>query len=285
MTGFGKAVKELNGKSITVELRSLNSRFCDLAVKIPLAFRSHDMEIRSLLTQTLLRGKIDLTLTMSGATEYIQINRERFTSYYKQLSALADDLGADTHDLVNAVMQLPDVVSSDDSEISDSEWAFSLQAMKESLVQLIAFRKREGEAMRNDLLQRLQLMRDALASVEKREPKRHERIRQRITGNLQQWMNSGEYDKNRFEQELLYYIEKMDVNEEIVRLKSHIEHFTECLSEGGEEKGKKLSFIAQEMGREINTISSKANDADMQKLVVGMKDELEKVKELLLNVL
>lgn len=285
MTGYGKSLKEYNGQSILVEMRSLNNRYCDLNIKLPNSYRSKDMEIRSLLTQELVRGKIDLTLTVTGSEDSTAINEELFKSYYKQLSDLANDVGADTANLMASVLQLPEVITSGSDELDEGEWLTALGAIRDSIGQIQGFRQHEGQAMRNDLNARLDVIAAGLEDVRKLDPQRYDQIRKRIGGSLAKWLKEEDHDPNRFEQELLYYLEKMDINEEMVRLRAHLDHFREELGSQGNEKGKILGFIAQEMGREVNTISSKANDAAMQKVVVGMKDELEKIKEMLLNVL
>lgn len=285
MTGYGKTLKEYQGKSIMVEMRALNSRYCDLSIKIPNSYRSKDLELRSLLTQELIRGKIDFMLSVAGGQGLTGINKDLFRTYYKDLSGIAKEVGADTSQLMRIVMQMPDVIDSTNGDLSDDEWAVARTAVHEVINELIRFRLQEGNAMQKDLDDRLQAIQHGLSEVEKLDPQRHKRMRERIGSSLVHWLKEEGHDANRFEQELLYYLEKMDVNEEMVRLRAHLDHFKQVMNSVGVEHGKILGFIAQEMGREVNTISSKANDADMQKAVVGMKDELEKVKELLLNVI
>jgi uncharacterized protein (TIGR00255 family) len=285
MTGYGKTLKEHNGRGILVEMRTLNSRFCDLSIKIPNTYRSKDLEIRNVLSHELIRGKIDFTIAVTNGPDAMKINRGLFKAYYDDLASLAREVGSSSPPPLAAVLQLPDVISSSNEDLSEEEWSATQVALQEVLRQVKEFRAREGSAMKQDLEARARVIASGLDQVRKIDPLRQQRIRTRIGQNLAQWVKEEDHDENRFELELLYYLEKLDINEEMVRLNAHLDHFGEIMAANGTEKGKMLGFIAQEMGREVNTISSKANDADMQKAVVAMKDELEKIKELLLNVL
>lgn len=285
MTGFGKAVATHAGGTITADVRTLNGRYCDVALRMPAAYRSKDVELRGWLAKELVRGKIDVMINVTGMASAGSINTSLFKSYYDQLASLAEELGTSAPHLADSILQLPDVIATEDDALDEGLWAATFDAIKEAAKEVTSFRREEGSAMREDLVKRLRVVKGDLQQIQEVAPTREQRIRERIDNGLSEFVKEEQVDRNRFEQELLYYLEKMDVNEELVRLESHIDHFMKTVDGTEVEKGKKLGFIAQEMTREVNTISSKANDATMQQIVVGMKDELEKVKELLLNVL
>lgn len=282
MTGFGKAVEECNHKKITVEIRSLNSKNIDINARIPYLYREKELEIRKLISESLHRGKIDAFVqTESTEGEKSQeLNTEVIQSYIRELKTIAPDLKE--ADLLSTIIQLPDVLTYTEDEASEEEWEFLKTAFEKAIEGLINFRKSEGEILAKDFVKRIQKILELLTQVEPYEEERIEILRERFTKNLEE-LNT-EYDKNRFEQELIYYIEKLDVTEEKVRLKNHCEYFIETLNTP-KSNGKKLNFICQEIGREINTLGSKANHSEMQKIVVQMKDELEKIKEQILNIL
>ncbi len=286
MTGFGKITTELASKKITIEIKSLNSKQLDLSTRIPSAFKDKEMEIRSLLLQTLLRGKVDFSMF----AEYIgkdiptQINLSAVESYYTQIQEIAGKLNMPLpSDWFQTLLRLPDTIKSETTEVDENEWLTVLAAINDAIRQLCNFRIQEGKMLHNLFKQKIAKIADLLAQVETYESERIEKIKARIIDNLEKVVEK-DYDKNRFEQEMIYYIEKLDVNEEKSRLTNHLNYFISTL-EDEQGQGKKLGFIAQEIGREINTLGSKSNHAEMQKIVVQMKDELEQIKEQVLNVL
>ena len=296
MTGYGKAEKQVaNNKKIIVEVRSLNSKSLDLNVRIAPQLRSKELEIRTLIGQRLERGKIDLSIYYQDALQdevtasYTPINREAFAYYYKELTDLQKELGWDrTTDLLSTIMRMPDVTKIQESnEISDEEWAIVLQTIDEAINAFNAFRKQEGASLYQMFCEKLDAIATLLAEVEPYEQSRVEKIKARIEANLEQLSAATQQaiDRNRLEQEMIYYIEKLDINEEKVRLTNHLKYFRETMDSEGAGVGKKLGFIAQEMGREINTLGSKSNQSEMQIIVVKMKDILEQIKEQVLNVL
>ncbi len=281
MTGYGKTVLELPSKKITIEIRSLNSKNFDLTARMPSMYREKELEIRKLISGLLKRGKIDfsLYLEITGSESTAHVNQGTVSSYMNQLREIAD---GDDIDLLQMAVRLPDAVITDREDIDESEWKMILEKINESLKKIQGFRLQEGQALEADFIKRVDTIKTLLSDVIEMDPDRIEAVRTRIRRGIDELKEN--IDENRFEQELVYYIEKFDINEERVRLANHLDYFSNTLS-SNESNGKKLGFIVQEMGREINTIGSKANYAPMQKLVVQMKDELEKIKEQLLNVL
>jgi uncharacterized protein (TIGR00255 family) len=296
MTGYGKAERQVaNNKKLVVEIRSLNSKSLDLNVRIAAQLRSKELEIRALIGQRLERGKIDLSIYYQDAAQgessatFTPINRDAFAYYYKELISLQSELGwANNQDIVAAVMRMPDVTKVQDcGDISDEDWAVVLQTIEEAITQFNAFRKQEGASLYTMFCEKLDAIAGLLAEVEPYEQSRVEKIKARIEANLEQLSAATQQaiDRNRLEQEMIYYIEKLDINEEKVRLTNHLRYFRETMGGEGAGVGKKLGFIAQEMGREINTLGSKSNQSEMQIIVVKMKDILEQIKEQVLNVL
>ena len=296
MTGYGKAEKQVaNNKKLIVEVRSLNSKSIDLNVRIAPQLRSKELEIRTLIGQRLERGKIDLsiyyqdTAQSEEAASYTPINREAFAYYYKELTDLQKELGwANNQDIVSAILRMPDVTKIQESnEISDEEWTIVLQAIDEAIDAFNAFRKQEGASLYQMFCDKLDAIATLLAEVEPYEQSRIEKIKNRIEANLEQLSAATQQavDHNRLEQEMIFYLEKLDITEEKVRLTNHLKYFRETMDSEGAGVGKKLGFIAQEMGREINTLGSKSNQSEMQIIVVKMKDILEQIKEQVLNVL
>ena len=296
MTGYGKAENQVaNNKKIVVEIRSLNSKSMDLNVRIASQLRSKELDIRTLIAQRLERGKIDLSIYYQDAVQgedtatFAPINREAFAYYYKELTALQQELGwANNQDIVAAIMRMPDVTRVQDcGEICEEEWAVVLQAIEVAIVQFNAFREQEGASLYQMFNNKLDAIAALLVEVEPYEQSRVEKIKTRIEANLEQLSATSQQtiDRNRLEQEMIYYIEKLDINEEKVRLINHLKYFRETMDGEGAGVGKKLGFIAQEMGREINTLGSKSNQSEMQIIVVKMKDILEQIKEQVLNVL
>ena len=296
MTGYGKAECQVaNNKKLVVEIRSLNSKSLDLNVRIAAQLRSKELEIRTLIGQRLERGKIDLSIYYQDAAQgesaatFTPINRDAFAYYYKELMSLQSELGwASNQDIVAAVMRMPDVTKVQDcGDISDEDWTVVLQTIEEAIAQFNAFREQEGASLYTMFCEKLDAIAVLLAEVEPYEQSRVEKIKARIEANLEQLSAATQQaiDRNRLEQEMIYYIEKLDINEEKVRLTNHLRYFRETMGGEGAGVGKKLGFIAQEMGREINTLGSKSNQSEMQIIVVKMKDILEQIKEQVLNVL
>ncbi len=287
MTGYGKAVAELPDKKIVVEIKSLNSKALDLSTRIAPLYREKEIEVRNELSKVLERGKVDFTLSIEkkeGIEQAIPINQELVKGYYRQIVSLSQTLGVPVPtDWFQILLRMPDVMTkSEVQEVTEEEWKTVQTTIDEALNNLIEFRKQEGAALESKFREKIANITRHLDSIGFYEKERVERVKERIIDALEKTIGL-DYDKNRLEQELIYYIEKLDVNEEKQRLANHLNYFISTL-EGGEGQGKKLGFIAQEMGREINTLGSKSNHAEMQKIVVLMKDELEQIKEQVLNV-
>jgi len=287
MTGYGKAVLETPHKKITVEVKSLNSKQADISAKLPWIYKEKEMEIRNMVSRKLERGKIDLYVSfdmMEDETIPV-INRNAVMNYYNQLRELANELGADRNtDLLSIVMRMPETLKAEKAELTEEEWKGVAQLIDEALSMTDLYRLEEGKALEADILKSVNRIIGYLDNLREVEGDRIAKMREKLTNLLRDAVGSENVDKNRFEQELIFYLEKLDINEEKVRLQKHCDYFLETMK-GTESNGKILSFISQEMGREINTIGSKANDAAMQKLVVMMKDELERIKEQTLNIL
>ena len=287
MTGYGKAVATYGTKKIYAEVKSLNSKAIDLSTRIAPLYREKEMEIRTLIAQTLERGKIDFSLWIEEESTALAtpINKALVESYYQQIKEISEATGIpEPADWYATLLRMPDVLSRTEvKELSEEEWTVAREAVVEAVEKLMEFRRQEGAALEKKFCEKLDNIAALLASIEPYETERTEKIRERILDSLQK--NLGiEYDKNRFEQELIFYIEKLDINEEKQRLTNHLNYFRQTMNEG-HGQGKKLGFIAQEMGREINTTGSKSNHAEMQIIVVKMKDELEQIKEQVLNVM
>ena len=287
MTGYGKAVATFKEKKINVEVKSLNSKALDLSTRIAPLYREKEMEIRQKVAQTLLRGKVDFSLWIEkdAGTDATPINGALVENYYRQIKDIAQQTGIpEPQEWFATLLRLPDVTAKTDVEVlSDEEWAVAREAIDEALTQLMDFRRQEGAALQRRFEGNIQCIGELLASIEGYETARVEKIRARIVEGLAA-IPEVDYDKNRLEQELIYYIEKLDISEEKQRLANHLAYFKETM-ENGVGQGKKLGFISQEMGREINTTGSKSNMAEMQNIVVQMKDQLEQIKEQVLNVL
>ncbi len=286
MTGFGKSEISLPTKKISVEVRSLNSKQLDLTVKLPGIYRPFEFDIRSIASAAIVRGKADVTITVenTAANSSASINKEIFREYIRQINEALTytEIKADYDAIVPVAMRMPDVVSTQVENVSEQEQEALIQAVKEALQRFTEFREQEGATLIADLLTRVDKIEDYKLQVEPYEKSRCETIKNRIRENLAQL--KVDVDSNRLEQEMIFYIEKLDITEEKVRLTNHCRYFREVAAEE-EAAGRKLGFIAQEMGREINTLGSKANESNMQILVVKMKDELEKIKEQVLNIL
>jgi uncharacterized protein (TIGR00255 family) len=291
MTGYGKATAELPGKKLLIEIKSLNSKGLDLSVKLPGAFREKEMEVRALLSQRLERGKVELFVSTEKASDApaFSINKPLFLQYHAELKSLLSELKEDEKTaLLPVILKIPDVLQSEKAEFEETDWTIVAGGIENALRSAEEFRSSEGTILETDIRTRVHLILELLGSIDPYEQNRLNDIRERIRTGFQNITKSDllqtKPDENRFEQELIYYIERLDITEEKVRLKKHCDYFIETLNDASSQ-GKKLGFVVQEMGREINTIGSKANDADIQKIVVQMKDELEKIKEQLLNIL
>ena len=288
MTGYGKSEVTIAGKKIHIEVRSLNSKQMDLSVRIPSSFREREMELRRIVSESLIRGKADVFIWQENVVggNRVHLDGDAVGVYVKQMREISDSLGIDVSasDLWNALVRLPDVaVAAAPETISDDDWQMVRGALDKALEGLSAFRRQEGEALQKMFTEKLKNIANCMLEVEKYERLRIENIKTRLTDRLAE-LRGVDYDKGRLEQELIYYIEKLDINEEKQRLRNHLKYFAETM-EAPAGQGKKLGFIAQEMGREINTTGSKSNQAEMQNIVVRMKDELEQIKEQVLNVL
>lgn len=288
MTGYGKATAELPDKKINVEIKSLNSKAMDLSTRIAPTYREKEIEIRNEISKVLERGKVDFSLWIEkkeGADSATPINQELLKGYYKQILSISENLNIPLPaDWFQTLLRMPDVMSKTEiQELSEEEWATVHATVLEAVNHLVDFRKQEGMALEKKFREKISNISSLLEKITPYEKERVEKVKERIIEALEKTL-SVEYDKNRLEQELIYYIEKLDVNEEKQRLTNHLKYFISTL-ESGCGQGKKLGFIAQEMGREINTLGSKSNHAEMQKIVVQMKDELEQIKEQVLNVM
>ncbi len=288
MTGYGKATAEFQGKKITAEIKSLNSKALDLSTRVSSIYREKEMEIRAMVTQSLERGKVEFNLWIEQQDQAnaCPINGDLVAAYYRQMQEISAKYGIpEPDDYWHTIIRMPDVLSRNEAqqELSEEEWKVARGVVQSAVDQLVAFRRQEGEALQHKFEEKLDNIATLLASIDSYEKQRVEKIRGRIMEGLAS-IPDVEYDKNRLEQEMIYYIEKLDINEEKQRLSNHLQYFRQTMNEG-HGQGKKLGFIAQEMGREINTTGSKSNQAEMQNIVVKMKDELEQIKEQVLNVL
>lgn len=283
MTGFGKSVNQLAGKKITIEVKSLNSKQLDMNLRMPQLFREKESEIRDLVARSCNRGKVDFNLyaEVTGPEMAPRVNTTLVSEYIRQLKGIMENHQVQG-DILTAVMRLPDVTIAAEDEVDENEWQEVKKVIEDALTKMAEFREAEGAKLVADLVDRLDSIEQKLDQIAPLEEVRTTRIKEKILRSLEELREK--IDENRFEQELIYYLEKLDVTEEKVRLRAHLGYFRELLEQGGL-AGKKLGFIAQEMGREINTLGSKANYAEIQKIVVEMKDELEKIKEQVLNIL
>lgn len=286
MTGYGKATAELQNKKITVELKSLNSKQLDLSVRIPSIYREQEMNLRNMIGKELSRGKIDLLIFIEniGAETSSVINQNVIESYHRQITESAKGLNIPTpQDWYAVLLRLPDALKHEIQEANEEEWSQLEGAVKSAIAQMQEFRIQEGKMLRSLFVDKINKIKQLLVEIEQYEGERIERVKERMVEALQK-IKDFDYDENRLEQELFYHIERLDINEEKARLSNHLQYFLATIDEE-EAQGKKLNFIAQEIGREINTMGSKSNHAEMQQIVVRMKDELEQIKEQVLNVL
>ncbi len=287
MTGFGRATGSYNEKSIVVELRALNSKITDIKLRIPGEYRDRESELRKLVTDHAERGKIDLFIESQDANGVapVSLNSALFRGYHAALSQLADELHLDKSDMLAAIMRIPSVMGAQGSETEEEEWSTLKSIIEEALHGLREFRAHEGRMLEEDLRLRIGIICDILTNITPYEQERFKRMRERMRNNMEELFGRENLDTNRFEQEVLYFLEKMDMSEEKARLLQHCNYFLEQVADPKLSSGRTLGFIAQEMGREINTLGAKAYDADIQRFVVQMKDELEKIKEQIANVL
>jgi uncharacterized protein (TIGR00255 family) len=288
MTGYGKATAETAAASITAEIKSLNSKAADIFIRIPQPLRDKELEIRSIVAEGMVRGKIELSLSIDGKTEMMAkaINAPLAAAYFKQLAELSESLGmAAGPELLATVLKMPDVFNTEAPQPDEMLWDAASAAIKDAIIMAADFRSTEGKAMQADLQARIDSIGKLMAEIEPHETSRIEKLKERIRKALDEQVGADNIDSNRFEQEMIFYLEKLDITEEKVRLAQHCKYFCQTMEDNGDQAGRKLAFIAQEIGREINTIGSKANDAGMQRIVIQMKDELEKIKEQSLNIL
>jgi uncharacterized protein (TIGR00255 family) len=287
MTGFGRAEQSVGDKTFLVDIKSLNGKQFDLQLKLPAFLKPFEFDIRKLLSEKLGRGTVDCTISLkeTGNAKPVTINTDLAKAYYQPLRELSEELGLDTSAILSTLIKLPEVITPTSDTLTDDEWTKLSSVIQEAIDNLNHHRQEEGRSLRTDLELRIANISKQQEEIAKLEPQRKQKIREGVVKLLEENVGKENYDSNRLEQELVYYIEKIDISEEQVRLKNHCDYFTTILNEPEDSKGKKLSFVLQEIGREINTTGAKAYDSTIQKSVVLMKDELEKAKEQILNVL
>ena len=286
MTGYGKAEGVVENKKISVEVRSLNGKFLDCSLRVPGLYRQKEMLVRSKAAKEVVRGKVDISISyesLEGEQSFF-INTGLLKNYYNGLSEVSKELNISEENVLGTLMKMPEVMRSEKQKLSEGEWVGIEKLIDEALVSFNSFRLAEGDVLQKEVEERVNEITSLLVQVEPFESERIETIKTRIRKNIDDIVSKDGFDKNRFEQELIFYMERFDITEEKVRLKAHCEHFIKTMNEE-QAQGKKLGFISQEIGREINTLGSKANHAEMQKIVVQMKDELEKIKEQALNIM
>lgn len=287
MTGFGRAEQTMNDKTYLVEIKSLNGKQLEINLKIPPLLKPYEFDIRNLLQENLLRGTIEclIIIKQNGSAKPVVINTDLIKSYFRQIEELASELSIDTNSVLSALLRLPEVVSPSNEVLDANDWNQLKKVIEAALKELNTHRLEEGKSLDKELRLRIKNINQQEEEILKLEPKRKERMKTELIQLLEENVGKENYDSNRLEQELIYYIEKIDIREEQVRLKNHCEYFIDILDGKEEVKGKKLSFVIQEIGREINTTGSKAYDSDIQRCVVMMKDDLEKAKEQIFNIL
>ncbi len=285
MTGYGRSVKSYNNKEISVEIKSLNGKTSDLRLRVPSNFKEKELDIRKMIMEGCMRGKLEaqVAITSAHGEEEYGLNKELFKKYLDELSDIA--MPNDSSDYLQSILKIPNVVKAELKDLDEQEWEVIREVTLDALKNIRAFRKEEGDVTKVDFITRVNSIMVHLESIEPFEKDRVEKLKIRLKSKLEEFLTNEKVDPNRYEQEIIYYLEKLDVNEEKVRLSQHCKYFLEILNNEDDSKGKKLGFIAQEMGREINTLGAKAQDADIQQHVVGMKDELEKIKEQVLNII
>jgi uncharacterized protein (TIGR00255 family) len=287
MTGFGRAEATVNGRQVAVELKALNGKQFDISTKLPPILRSYELDIRNLLSSMLIRGTIDMTIGVKqeGASKPMIVNTDLALFYYQGMKQIAQQIGLPEDNIISTLMRMPEVVAPDQDVLPESEWEHVKTVVIEAAEQLMEHRRLEGEAMLKDITLRISTIENLLEKILPMEAERTERIRARLTQWLEDMAGKEKIDPNRFEQEMIYYLERMDFSEEKIRLKQHCVYFKDTVKENDAAIGRKLNFILQEIGREINTLGAKANHAEIQQVVINMKDELEKAKEQILNIL
>ena len=287
MTGFGRAEAMINGRQVVVEMKSLNGKQFDIVTKLPPIIRLYELDIRNLLNGILMRGTIDLGITIrqEGASKPMSVNTGLAVFYYQSMQQIAKQINIPEENVLSTLMRMPEVVAPDQEVVSEDEWAQLKKVIQEAADHLMEHRKNEGEVLHKDLHQRIESIEKLLEDVLALESERIEKIRTRISQSMAELVGKDNVDANRFEQEMIYYLERMDFSEEKIRLKQHCQYFHTTVEKKGISKGKVLGFILQEIGREVNTLGSKANHAGIQQIVINMKDDLEKAKEQVLNIL
>lgn len=287
MTGFGRAEAQVNGKQVVVEMKSLNGKQFEMLTKLPPILRAYELDIRNLLNSKLFRGTIDLTVTLKqdGAARPMTVNTELAVFYYNSMKQIAEQVNVPEDNVLSTLMRMPEVVVAEQDMLPADEWAVVKGAVEKATNALMEHRRREGESLHADLTARIGNIEKLLEQILPHEEARKEKVRARIDQSINEFVDKDKIDQNRFEQEMIYYLERMDFSEEKTRLKQHCQYFYETVAKEQTAKGKMLGFIMQEVGREINTLGAKANDATIQQIVINMKDELEKAKEQILNVL
>lgn len=287
MTGYGRATQTHGHKTITIEIRALNSKMTDLRMKMPPAYRQKEADLRKIVMNNIDRGKIEINIDIAsiGGDDEFGLNRPLFTKYYQELSALANELDADKGELMSAIVRIPNVITEQTSDIKEEEWTALENVLKDAIVAFSNYRATEGKSLYTELDKRITNINQLLTEVEVDETARIDKIRTRLKQNLEEYLGKENVDENRFEQEIIFYLEKMDITEEKVRLEQHCKYFAEVMNDNNmAAKGRKLAFISQEIGREINTLGAKAYSSIIQRIVVNMKDELEKIKEQVANL-
>jgi len=287
MTGFGRAEGVVNGRQVVVEIKSLNGKQFEIAAKLPPVLRSYELDIRNLLNRTLMRGSIDCNIAVrqEGASKPMTINTDLAIYYYKGMKQIADQLQIPEDNILSTLMRMPEVVVPESDVLPEQDFTDVIEIIEAAARHLMEHRKHEGDALKKDLSERIQNVEALLELVLPLEAQRTDKLRNKMGAALRDGLGAEQVDQNRFEQELIFYIERIDISEEKMRLKQHCNYFHSIMDQEEVAKGKKLGFILQEVGREINTLGAKANNAEIQQLVIGMKDELEKAKEQILNVL
>jgi uncharacterized protein (TIGR00255 family) len=287
MTGFGRSEATVNGRHVVVEMKSLNGKQFDIVTKLPPILRSYELDIRTLLSNKLMRGTIDLSIAIrqDGAAKPMVVNTDLAIFYYQSMQQIAKKIGLQEENVLSTLMRMPEVVAADQDVLPEQDWLQVQKALEEAADRLMEHREHEGAALYKDLRSRIQNIEGLLENILPLEAKRSDKIRSRITQSLQEAVGKEGIDPNRFEQEMIYYLERIDFSEEKTRLKQHCQYFQTTVEKEGISKGKILGFILQEIGREINTLGAKANQAEIQQIVITMKDELEKAKEQVLNIL
>lgn len=285
MTGFGQSSGTINNRQISIEIKSLNGKSADIRVKAPTYYKEKELEIRKMVMSDLARGKIDVLITVSSDHEDVEytLNTNLLKKYASELIALSDEIGIDKGDIFQSVIKIPNIIKPNEEKLDSEEWTFTNELIRETITKITDFRKTEGKSIHGDLSESIRVIQANLNEVPLHETARMEKLKVRMMKHLTDFMNKENVDRNRYEQEVLHYMERLDINEEKVRLEQHCTYFLDELNSDSTQLGKKLAFISQEIGREINTMGAKAQYSELQKLVVNMKDSLEKIKEQVAN--